>query len=69
MNQIIARQFSLATRRALAARGVTILAALAVPDASGRCGDVDTAYGVDDNGTYRVLSFRSVRNLATGAAA
>ena len=64
-NQILRRDFSAATLRALSKRGVQILGVTLLPGA----GDMPYAngergYTVNDNGCGRVLTFRQVTERA-----
>ena len=69
MIQIVNRAFSHKTRRALAARGVTVLSSVLVPDESGTWFNPLQCWSVDDNGTGRVLTLSAVLALATTTAA
>lgn len=65
VQQILRRDFSAATLRALSNRGVQVLGVTLIPGA----GDMPYAngergYTVSDNGTGRVLTFRQVTELA-----
>lgn len=56
------RDFSAATRRALARKGITIVGLQAIP--AGRFADYDRGYKVNDNGCGRVWTFAEVLEAA-----
>lgn len=60
------RDFSAATRRALAAKGVTVLHSVAIPDISSDLpwANADRGYAVNDNGCHRIWTFAQVRQAA-----
>jgi len=63
-SQIVARDFSLATRRALQKRGVSILGPVLIPDANGSYLNPERAWSLDDNGTYRVVGHLALLKMA-----
>lgn len=56
------RDFSSATRRALARKGIRIIGLQALP--TGRFAEYDRGYVVDDNGCGRVWTFAQVLEAA-----
>lgn len=65
-NAAAARDFTAATVKALARKGVTLLSPVALPDMSSAMpyANASRGYSVNDNGTGRILSFADVLNLA-----
>lgn len=60
------RDFSAATRRALARKGITILRPVALPDMSSDMpyANANRGYAVDDNGCGRIWTFAQVMEAA-----
>jgi hypothetical protein len=60
------RDFPLATRRALARKGITILRPTALPNMASAMpfANADRGYVVNDNGTSRVMTFVQVLEAA-----
>lgn len=48
----------------LAKKGVTPVNSCTLPDANGCFANGETGYGINDNGTYRLLTFREIDALA-----
>ena len=61
---IAARDFRRATLAALAKKGITIVSATTVPGVDGSFANGDRGYGLDDNGTFRLVLFLQVLAIA-----
>jgi len=60
------RDFSPATLRTLARKGIVILHPVAIPDMASAMpwANADRGYAVDDNGCHRILTFAQVLEAA-----
>lgn len=66
MSTTVTRDFTAATRRSLAKRGIALLKPTVIPAASGEMpfANGDRGYEVDDNGCHRILTFAQVLEAA-----
>lgn len=63
-NTPMSRDFSPKTHKALAAKGIKIVNAMAIPASPDDKFFTGRGYGVSDNGTYRVFTHRQIMAIA-----
>lgn len=61
---IAALDFKRATLAALAKKGITLHSVATIPGCDGTFANGERAYGLDDNGTFRLVSFLDVLSIA-----